>query len=305
MDGNAQNPIEELVHLYVDGAFSRRELMERVTQFTGGITATLAALAALGVSSADEANAQQTPGPQVPEGTPGIATRSVTYVGEATPLFGYLAYPDPLPSAKLPGVLVVHENRGLTDYIKDVTRRVAVAGYVGLGVDLLSRQGGTDKFTDATSQQQAYSRTTQYERRSDLIYSLDYLKHVDSVKYNRIGMVGFCAGGGNVWDFVVNVPELSAAVAFYGTPTPPLDQIVNIQTPVLANYAELDRTLSLQMPAVITAMLTQQKTFSFRLYQGVGHAFHNDTGPNYNAVAATDAWNQTIAFFNKFLNQQA
>jgi carboxymethylenebutenolidase len=295
-----ENAIEELVHLYVDGAFSRRELMERVSKYAGGVAAAAAALTSLGVGTANAQTPTPT-GPQVPEGAPGILTRSVAYAGLGTSLFGYLAYPDPLPPAQLPAVIVIHENRGLVDHIKDVTRRVAVAGFVGLGIDLLSRQGGTDQFPDPVSQQQAYARTTVDERRSDMISSLDYLKHLNFVKFDKIGTVGFCAGGGNVWDLTLVLPELAAAVAFYGTPTPSLDLINLIQAPVLANYAELDRTLSLRMPDVMTAMLTQQKTFAFRLYQGVGHAFHNDTGPAYNAVAASDAWAQTIAWFRKFL----
>jgi carboxymethylenebutenolidase len=293
------NPVEELVHLYVDGAYSRRELMERVSKYAGGLAAAAAALTSLGVSTA-EAETTIT-GPQVPEGAPGILTRSVTYAGDGVTLLGYLAIPDPLPSTQVPGVIVIHENRGLVDHIKDVTRRVAVAGFVGLGIDLLSRQGGTGQFTDPVQQQQAYGRTTLQERRSDMVSSLDYLKHLSYVRFDRIGTVGFCAGGGNVWDLVLILPELAGAVTFYGTPPPPLEFIDLIQTPVLANYAELDRTLSLRMPDVMTAMLTKQKTFAFRLYQGVGHAFHNDTGPAYDAAAGTDAWAQTIAWFNKFL----
>jgi len=293
------NPVEELVHLYVDGAFNRRELMERVSKYAGGLAAAAAALTNLGVGTAEAQTAS--PGPQVPEGTPGIVSNNITFPGEGVTLLGYLSRPDPLPSTQLPAVIVIHENRGLVDHIKDVTRRVAAAGFVGLGIDLLSRQGGTDQFADATAQQQAYGRTVQVERRSDMISALDYLKHLPYVRFDRIGAVGFCAGGGNVWDLTLVLPELAAAAAFYGTPTPPLDLIDLIKTPVLANYAELDRALSLRMPDVITAMLTKQKTFSFRLYQGVGHAFHNDTGPAYNAAAATDAWAQTIAWFNKFL----
>ncbi len=297
---NNDNPIEELVHLYVDGAFSRRELVERVSKYAGGLAAAITALTSLGVGTA-EAQTLNAAGPQVPEGTPGIVTNNVSFAGEGSTLFGYLAHPDPLPPAQLPAVIVIHENRGLVDHIKDVTRRVAVAGFVGLGIDLLSRQGGTGQFTDAVQQQQAYARTTQDERRSDMVAALDDLKHLSYVRYDRIGAVGFCAGGGNAWDLALILPELAAAVAFYGTPPPPLDLIDLIQAPVLANYAELDRNLSLRMPDVITAMLTKQKTFAFRLYQGVGHAFHNDTGPAYNAAAAADAWAQTISWFNKFL----
>lgn len=297
-----ENPVEELVHLYVDGAFSRRELMERASKYAGGLATAAAALVSLGVGTAE---AQTPRGPQIPEGTPGILTRSVSYNGEGVNLLGYLAVPDPLPPGQLPAVIVIHENRGLVDHIKDVTRRVAAGGFVGLGIDLLSRQGGTDQFPDAVSQQQAYSRTTLDGRRSDMVASLDYLKHLSYVRYDKIGAVGFCAGGGNVWDLTLILPELAAAVAFYGTPTPPLDLIDLIQTPVLANYAELDRNLSLRMPDVMTAMVTKQKTFAFRLYQGVGHAFHNDTGPAYNAAAATDAWAQTLAWMNKFLRPAA
>lgn len=298
-----KDPIEELVHLYVDGAFNRRELIERVSKYAGGLAAAAAALAALGVGTAEAQTLTCPADVRVPEGTPGIQTRSVSYAGEGATLLGYLAYPDPTPLQQTPAVIVVHENRGLVEHIKDVTRRVARAGFVGLGVDLLSRQGGTGQFTDPTQQQQAYGRTTQFERRVDLISSLDYLKHLNFVRFDRIGTVGFCAGGGNVWDLVLVLPELAAAVTFYGTPPPPLEFLNLIQTPVLAIYAELDRTLSLRMPDVISGMLTMQKTFAFRLYEGVGHAFNNDTGPAYNAAAACDAWAQTIAWFNKFLRR--
>jgi carboxymethylenebutenolidase len=154
-------------------------------------------------------------------------------------------------------------------------------------------------------QQAAYSRTTQQERRLDMVAGLDYLKHRSYVQFDRIGIVGFCAGGGNSWDMALIMPELAAAVVYYGTPTPPLDLIDYIQAPVLAHYAELDRNLSLQMPAVMTAMLSKQKTFGFRLHQGVGHAFNNDTGPAYNAEAAADAWVQTLEWFGKFLRKPA
>jgi carboxymethylenebutenolidase len=302
MENNS--PIEELVHLYVDGAFNRRELMEKVSKYAGGWAAALAAMTALGVSAEESAPAQSLScpaDPRVPENATDLQARSVTFAGEGGSLFGYLAYPNPVPATQQPGILVIHENRGLVEHIKDVTRRCARAGFVALGVDLLSRQGGTDSFPDATTQQQAYGRTTQFERRVDILSSLDYLKHQPMCKFDRIGTVGFCAGGGNVWDFVLAVEELKAAVVFYGTPVPPVDLLDLIQTPVLANYAELDRTLSLSMPNVITGMLTRQKKFSFRLYEGVGHAFNNDTGPAYNAAAACEAWSASLAWFNKFL----
>ena len=300
MYDEGQGPIEKLVHLYVDGAFNRRELIQRVAGHTGSIAAAIAALSGYDVVQAQTSSTCPADA-SVPADAPDLNVSDIVFPGDAGSIFGHLAYPQTTNEQVWPGVIVVHENRGLVEHIKDVTRRVARAGFVGLGVDLLSRQGGTQQFTDPVQQMMAYSRTTQDERRSDLISGLGYIKSLDFVHSDRIGMVGFCAGGGNVWDFAVNVEELSAAVAFYGTPLPTGDQLSQIKSPVLGIYAELDRNLTLQTPAVITTMISQQKTFGFHLYQGVGHAFHNDTGPAYNAAAACDAWSRTLAWFNKFL----
>lgn len=291
------NPVGELVHLYVDGAFGRRELIERVTKLTGSLAAALLALGGY-----EELNAQATPVPQgtrVAENDPDLEVRDVTYSGLDSNLFGHLAMPRGLREQR-PGVIVVHENRGLVEHIRDVTRRVAKAGYVALGVDLLSRQGGTAQFTEPTQQTTAYNRTQPAERRADLIASLDYLKRQDAVVHDRIGAVGFCAGGGNVWDLVVNVTELRAAVPFYGTP-PAAADLARLQTPVLGIYAERDRTFTQNMLNAALSMSAQQKVYALRVYDGVGHAFHNDTGANYNAVAATEAWGETLRFFAKNL----
>jgi carboxymethylenebutenolidase len=181
-----------------------------------------------------------------------------------------------------------------------VTRRMARAGFVALGVDLLSRQGGTARFPEPTQQSAAYGRTTTEERRADLISSFDYLKTYVAEPV-RIGAVGFCAGGGNVWDLMVNAQQFAAGVAFYGNPVPTDAQLEAINAPVLGIYAELDRALTLRTPGVITGMLNLQKTFGFHIYQGVRHAFHNDTGAAYDAAASCDAWARTIGWFNKFL----
>ena len=238
---------------------------------------------------------------QVPPDAPDLVTQDVTYPGEASDILGYLAYPANTDAALLPGVIVIHENRGLVDYTKDVARRVARAGFIGLAPDLLSRQGGTGQFPDAASQAAAYGRTTVLERQADLISSLAYIKTLPNIIFDHIGVVGFCAGGGNLWNLVTVTPEFKAAVPFYGTPVPPLDAIPNIQTAVLAMYAELDRTLTTSMAPVMTAMEQQQKTFGFVIYQGANHAFHNDTGPAYDPEAACDAWARAVAWFNKYL----
>jgi carboxymethylenebutenolidase len=230
-------------------------------------------------------------------------TSDVTFPSDdGARLFGYQAWPKNF-TALLPGVIVVHENRGLVEHIRDVTRRIARAGFVGVAVDLLSRQGGVGQFPEPMQQSQAYGRTNQLERRMDLLGTLAYIKTIPVIQFDRIGMVGFCAGGGNVWDFVINIEELGAAVPYYGAPTPAPDDVAKIKTPVLAIYAERDRGLTMRLLPVANAMLEQQKVFGMFVYEGVGHAFNNDTGPNYDATAACDAWSRTIAFFNRHLRR--
>lgn len=296
-----KNPIAQLVHLYIDGAFSRRELVERVMRHTGSLAAAAAALT--GFQELAEAAPSEVPaGLRTAESDPEIVAGDVSFPGEAGVVYGYQAIPKKAYQELQPGILIVHENRGLVEHIKDVTRRAAKAGFNALAVDLLSRQGGTAQFTEPTQQTAAYNRTTQPERRADLLAGLDHLKRLDTIVFDRIGMVGFCAGGGNTWDFAVNFEELGAAVPFYGTP-PTLEDLDRLKVPVLGIYAERDRNFTQRMLPVADAMITKQKVFGLSIYEGVGHAFHNDTGANYNAEAAADAWARAMAFFNKWLRR--
>ncbi len=295
---NEKDPVNELVHLYVDGAFDRRELISRVTKLFGsGAAATVA------LGSYSEVMAQ-TPSAcpaniKVPLDAPDIVAKDIEYTANGVKMFAHFAYPKGV-DGKMPGVIVIHENRGLVEHIKDVCRRMARAGFAAIAPDLLSRQGGIQQFPEATQQTAAYGRTTVNERRDDLISALDYLKFTPFVEHDRIGVTGYCAGGGNVWDLVVNLPELAAAVPFYGAP-PTIEQIAGIQTPVLMVYAERDRALTARLAPVMTELLARQKVFGIRIYEGVGHAFHNDTGAAYNAEAACAAWAETVAYFNKWL----
>jgi carboxymethylenebutenolidase len=296
-----QATVAQLVHLYIDGAFSRRELVERLTRACGSVAAGMAALAAF----PDAANAQPTPCPvdvRVAENDPAIRARDVNFPGEAGTMFGYLAMPAGATEYSLPGVIVIHENRGLVEHIRDVTRRFAKAGFAALGVDLLSRQGGTSQFTEPTQQTQAYGRTTVDQRRADLISGLSWLKAVPEVRHDRIGVTGYCAGGQNSWDLAVHLDELGAVVPFYGAP-PAVEDLQRIRAPIMAIYAETDRNLTTRMAPVLTEMLARQRSFGFIVYPGVGHAFHNDTGANYNATAACDAFARTVSFFNQHLRR--
>lgn len=297
----SKNPIDQLVHLYVDGAFDRRELVRRVAKITGGMAAAIAAL-----GSFEELKGQgPSPCPadlRVPADAPDLVVEDVDFAGDGTRVLGHLAYSKNGLTEQQPGVIVIHENRGLVEHIKDVTRRFARAGFIACGVDLLSRQGGTAQFTEPTQQTAAYGRTTQDQRRADIIATLDFLKHLDVCRFDRIGVTGYCAGGGNTWDLIVNIPEMAAAAPFYGAP-PAVEDVQRIQTPVLGVYAERDRALTQRVLPIANEMITRQKVFGLMLYEGVGHAFHNDTGAAYNAEAACDAFSRTVTFFNKHLRR--
>lgn len=294
------DPVQSLLHLYVDGAFNRRELIQRLVKYTGSVGAAVAAVDSLGIAEAQTTGCAADV--RVPENAPDIDAQMVTIHGEGGSLFAYLVKPRTADGAPRPGVVVIHENRGLVEHIKDVTRRVARAGFVGLGIDLLSRQGGTERFTDAMQQTAAYGRTTPAQRREDLRSAMLTLMDQPYVLNRRVGCVGFCAGGANSFDMAVANPELTASVVFYGAAPNPIDQLAAMNAKWLGIFAQNDRNINSGLPAVLTAVMTLNKTFGVHVYEGVGHAFHNDTGPAYNRAAACDAWAKTIEFFNKHLN---
>ena len=300
------DPIHELVHLYVDGAFNRRELVTRVTRLLGSSAAAVAALSGLAELKA-QGPAACPAGVRVPVDAPDIVARDIEFAGAESPIYAHFAHPLNMGGtgggtggAPQPGLIIIHENRGLVEHIKDVCRRAARAGFVAIAPDLLSRQGGVQAFAEPTQQTAAYNRTTVEQRRSDLISTLDYLKFSPLCQFDRIGALGFCAGGANVWELAVYLEELGVAVPFYGTP-PAVEVLQRIQAPVLAIYAERDRALTARMAPVLTELLARQKRFGFSVYEGVGHAFVNDTGANYNTTAACEAWAQAMAFCNKWL----
>jgi len=295
-----QEHIEDLVHLYIDGAFDRRELLQRVAKYTGSVAAAIAAVG-------PEIMAQSAP----PTGTPANASVPeyaediqwfwVEYAGETGTLRGYFARPR-FETRRVPAIVVIHENRGLNDHIKDVTRRVAKAGFIGLGIDLLSRVGGTDSYPNPTDATAALNRLTSAAFLSDLRSGIDFLKIADYVRPDRIGVVGFCFGGGQVLNLAFNTPDLTAAVPYYGTPPNPLPAFDNFNAKLLAIYSETDYNQNSRVPELVAGMVQRRKTMGLHLYQGTAHGFHNDTSPIYNANAAADAWSKTIAFFNTHLN---
>lgn len=229
---------------------------------------------------------------------PAIEAGMVEFPNEGAMLMAYLARPT--GDGSFPVVLVCHENRGLTDHIQDVARRFAKAGYVALAVDLLSRQGGTAAITDPAQIPGELGNAPPEQFVQDFISGWRYLQSQPFADAERVGMVGFCFGGGVTWRVATAMPELHAAVPFYG-PNPPVDQVPNIEAAVLAIYGERDQRINQGIPAIEAAMQENNKTFEKIIYPNADHAFFNDTGPRYNPEAARDAWEQTLAWFAQYV----
>ncbi len=228
---------------------------------------------------------------------PAIESGPIQFPGEGATLLGYLARPK--GARPFPVVLVCHENRGLTAYIQDVTRRLAKAGYVALAVDLLSRQGGTDA-VGSDQVPGVLSQTPPDQFVQDFRSGWRYLQGQPFAQADQVGMVGFCFGGGVTWLVATHMPELKAAVPFYG-PQPPVADVPNINAAVLAIYGERDQRINQGIPAIEAAMQQNNKVYEKVIYPNADHAFHNDTGTRYNPEAAQDAWARTLAWFAEYM----
>ena len=247
-----------------------------------------------------EAQATTAPGASVnvPEDDPDIEASMVEFASGDATVMAYLARPS--DENEHHAVLVCHENRGLTDHIKDVTRRLAKAGYVGLAVDLLSRQGGTAAVSDASQVPGMLGQSPPEQFIADFTAGWEYLKSQPNINPEGVGMVGFCFGGGVTWRVAVALPDVKAAVPFYG-PVPPVEDVPKIEAAVLGIYAGNDQRINQGIPPVEEAMQANGKTFETIIYPDTDHAFHNDTGERYNAEAARDAWGRTLAWFGQHL----
>jgi len=180
-----------------------------------------------------------------------------------------------------------------------VTRRLAKGGYVGLAVDLLSRHGGSAAVGEGNVPG-VLGNIAPEQFVADFVAGLQYLQSQPFAQADRVGMTGFCFGGGVTWQVATRMPELLAAVPFYG-PHPPLEDVPNIQAAVLAVYGELDTRINSGIPAIEEAMMANNKIFKKLIYPNADHAFHNDTGSRYNPEAAKDAWAQTLAWFDQYV----
>ncbi len=310
--------IHEFVEDYVDGLMSRRDMIRRVIYITGGVASAATILTSMGLTPMTRAAMAQetTPAassePQSPLSVaaddPRIIGADLTIVArDQADVLAYQALPaalgspvavgSPVATAGLPLVLVCHENRGLTEHIRDVTRRWAVEGYAACALDLLSREGGTASFTDQAEIQGVLSDVDPARHVNDFIDAHGYYGTVDGVDDTRTGMTGFCFGGGITWRVATSMPELSAAAPYYGPP-PDLAEVPNIQAAVLGVYSDDPDDFANNGRDELEQALTDAGiTFQFNIYPNTQHAFHNDTGQRYNEEAALQAWSDTVAWF--------
>jgi carboxymethylenebutenolidase len=210
---------------------------------------------------------------------------------------GYVARP--AAAARAPGVVVIHENRGLHPHIKDIARRLGIAGYVALAPDLMSAIGGTPESPDEAAAKFAQIRNAPVTL-ADALKSVDYLRGRPDAA-GRVGVVGFCWGGGLVGQIAASGADVDAAVVFYG-PAPALDKVPAIRAPLLLHYAGNDGFVNPTVPPFEAALKAAGKTYTLHMYEGAQHAFNNDTaGARYDAAAAKLAWTRTIEFYDKTL----
>ena len=280
----------KLFDQYVHGQLSRRDFLQHAAQFAAaGVTAE-GLLAALSPSFAE---AQQ-----VPVHDPRIKTQYVEYPSAKGygKLRGYLAQPAKA-KGKLPTVLVAHENRGLNPHIEDIARRLAVDNFIAFAPDALFPLGGYPG--DEDKARELFGKLDQAKTHEDFLSAVDVLKHLPEGN-GKVGVVGFCYGGGIANFLATRVPDLAAAVPFYGA-QPSADDAAKIKAPLLLQYAEKDERITSGWPAYEKALKAAGVKYQAYVYPGVEHGFNNDTTPRYDEAAAKLAWKRTIAFFNEHL----
>jgi carboxymethylenebutenolidase len=280
------------VQEYQEGEISRRDFMRQAAIMTGSLAA---ANSLIGLTSSEPQAAQVAPT------DPDILTHNVTFEGKAGPVSGYLVRP--VKAGQYPGLLVIHENRGLDDHVRDVTRRFAKEGYVALAPDFLSRQGGTMKTNPkGTGLPNIRELAPSQGVVEDAEAGIRYLRVLPDVRRDRMGVVGFCWGGGMAFITATQARDLKAVVVYYGASPSPLDLVKDIRAPVLANYGEKDPNINKGIPDTEAAMKKYNKVYDYKIYPGAQHAFNNDTNPErYDAKAAKEAWERTMEFFKKNL----
>ncbi|KAA8882968.1 dienelactone hydrolase family protein [Nocardia colli] len=291
---------EEIALDHADGLLNRREALRRLGLLGFGIPAAAALLAACATDSKDQPATTQPPSAAPPSTPPGsgaaLPTSPITFAGpDNRELQGAWA------AAAQPrgAVLVIHENKGLTEHIRSVTGRFAGAGYSALAVDLLSAKGGTTAFTDPAQATAELSKTPQDQFIGDLRAGLDELGRRAPGK--KLGATGFCFGGGLVWLLLASGPSaLAAATPFYG-PFPDKGDLTASKAAVLGIYAAADARVDATRPAAEAALTQAGAPHEIWVAPNADHAFFNDTGPRYAPTAANEAWRRVIDWYGTHL----
>ena len=275
---------DDYTHLTLD----RRGFMERLTRLAGS-GAAAAAIAPMLMSNYAKAQ-------MVAPDDNRLKIEEIAYPGAAGDVKGYLAMPANA-EGKLPAVIVVHENRGLTPHIKDVTRRMALEGFVALGVDLLSRDGGTPENEDEA--RAMFDKVDRAGQLADAVAAVAYLQSYPASNGN-VGAIGFCFGGGMVNQMAVNSPGLKAGVAYYGGQ--PKEGVDKIKAKLMLHYAGLDERIGAGIADYEAALKAAGVDYQLFMYDNVNHAFNNDTSEaRYNKEAADLAWSRTVSFLKESL----
>jgi carboxymethylenebutenolidase len=288
---------QELLNLfdqYVHGGIDRRGFLDGAAKFAvGGMTAAMLL---------DALNPRFAEAQQVPKDDKRIKTESLEYQSPqgSGRVRGYLARPASA-SGKLPGILVVHENRGLNPHIEDIARRLAVDNFVAFAPDALTPLGGYPG--DEDKARELFAKLDQAKTREDFVAGANFRKTRPDCT-GRLGVVGFCYGGGIANMLATRLPDLAAAVPFYGN-QPTAEDAAKIKAPLLIHYAENDERINAGWPAYEAALKAHNVTYTMYKYPGTQHGFNNDTTPRYDEAAAKLAWQRTLEFFNKNLRQSS
>ena len=279
-----------LFDAYVHGALDRRGFLDKAARYAvGGMTAAMLL---------DQLSPKFVEAQVVKPEDPRIKVQRLEYESPKGygKMRGYFAHPAK-PAGKLPGVLVIHENRGLNPHIEDITRRLALENFVAFAPDALFPLGGYPG--DEDKARELFRNLEQDKTREDFVAAFGWLKPRPETT-GKVGAVGFCYGGGMVNFLATRLPDLGAGVAFYGS-APNLEDVPKIKAPLVIQSAEVDERINAAWPAYEAALKAANVRYERHLYPGTQHGFNNDTTPRFDAAAAKLAWDRTLAHFNKHL----
>lgn len=279
--------IINLYDQYTHSQVSRKEFMRKLTILTGSTAVALSVLPLLESNYAVAATVDDE----------GLTIENITYPGTDGNMKALLAKPK--DKTNLGSVLVIHENRGLTPHIIDITKRIAAEGFIAIGVDALSPFGGTPANEDEA--REMFGKLDAAKNLQNFLMGLEYLRSRKDGN-GKVGCIGFCWGGGLVNNLAVSDPKLQAAVAYYGSQPKP-EAVPNIKASVMLHYGGLDERINAGIPAYEEALKKNNIDYKLFIYEGVNHAFNNDTSPaRYDETAAKLAWQRTIQLFKEKLS---